>query len=243
MVKNTKDNRKKIAALALLGLSAVGLVGLSVAYFSDVINLENKNATMGTLDLVLGNASYVKHVDAKGKTVDDATAYNNVNPGDCIEANLDIENLGNKSAYVRIVANAVVAPRTGLELPVDENGKLSEITFDFGTSTTAFNVKSYELNEDGEIEVTYISDPFIINGTGDYKETETEGTDGYAQPIKICLEKTAKNAYQGISILGNIRIEGIQYRNNETGFGDGTGLFVLEENWGYKYAGQVPVQP
>lgn len=180
-----RKHRKGIIGLAAMAVAGALVVGLGYAYFSDSIDFGG-SATAGTLDLT---GSYtVVHENAAGvdqKDVDaDDNSVANFNPGDELVITVNLDNAGNKSAWVE----------TSLEV----TGALEDGNY---LTTTVANAAM-----DGGTA--------ILNGTGANAETETGGADSLQQVYTITFDADAGNAAQGEDVAVDVTAKALQYRNN-----------------------------
>jgi hypothetical protein len=240
MAKNN-NNKKKALAASLLALSVVGIAGLSVAYFSDMVS-ESGIAHMGTLDLVSCDEKDeigLAHYSMNDTPVEGDLAFNNVNPGDYITYSSCITNAGNKSAWVSPELTITVGEdRNNLTLTEEEilnKVQISSVSL-FGSAkyfsladlsanpalAGAINVDLSAYATDGIVKVSGINTSYVLQGQGAYAEKE-EAKDGDtffivdtigANDLKIKLSEEAGNDFQDRNVTFDIALKAIQYRNH-----------------------------
>ncbi|MGI5901715.1 MAG: TasA family protein [Desulfitobacteriia bacterium] len=193
-----KSKSKVLISLLIIGLAAILIGGATSAWFTDEAEVGDVQFKAGTLAINVDENANVYAM--KDRHLD------NVNPGDCANIVLNIENVGTKKAFIRAEMTAIwegclnndnvkilPAPNTGWKRA--DNGANGVLRFYY----------------DGEVPGTY----------GDKEPT--------AVPLELVVvfdgEKTT-NAYQGkMFTLGNIKVSAIQVTNG-----------ALEEVWGDDWA-------
>ena len=206
--KEEKENRKSLPiVLFALGFLVIG--GVSLAFFSDIL-LGEADVTAGSLDLqpaTEGQDPIQFFLNGSSTAMTDPSIAN-FNPGDCVLVKGNAKNDGNKSAWVRSTIkldgiNGTTFTNDAVKIAVG-NHTLDET----GVTWTSINSMS-----DG-ISTT----PVILNGTGTAAETETGGLSAYnADAFTICFDPEATNEQQLKTADFDVRIEAVQYRNNNTG--------------------------
>ncbi|MDR1970273.1 MAG: M73 family metallopeptidase [Candidatus Nomurabacteria bacterium] len=199
-----KRNKKALFAFIALFASAAIIIGSAFAFFSDYIT-GNGTVTAGTLHIT-GTPTY----KLNGTVVPSGT-INNFNPGDVIFAGMEVNNVGNKSAWLQTILdlgtlNAGIADYIHVCA-----GELTYITCDDDDNPyltpSGGKITTVDFNNDSKND--------IINGTGTGKEEETNGLTG---PINIGytikFDEEALNSAQGKSVNFTLRINAMQYRNN-----------------------------
>jgi hypothetical protein len=214
ITKNNKTemkSKKKLISGALLAVSAVAVCGLSIAYFSDVINVQG-DAKIGTLDLVwcensAGNfAGELTHYYADGTVAPGDLALNNVNPGDYIKLDACVTNGGNKSAWVKPTISADFG--TGLTLnelfqyveakTPDMSSRLpfgqfmSQIAHASGNATLTQNVDNLVTLSNPNVNVGV--QRFAIMGLKSALEVAGLGTLTYTSPSPVLSGPTVINS-------------------------------------------------
>ncbi len=201
MTKEEDKNSKKklLVPILMFALSFCAIIGVSLAFFSDIIEGEAK-VTAGTLDITGNIKMYVN-----GSTTA-VTEVENFNPGDVVVVKPEgtgITNVGNKSAWIRTTIEDIT---TGT-------------TFSSGVITIAEGEHTAAEMEAGT-GITLATLPYtqtpakIINGTGTAAETETGGLSAYTDAFTIYFDKDAGNDEQGKVATFKFTIQAMQYRNN-----------------------------
>ena len=249
----TKDNKKKALAIGLLALSAIGIVGFSVAYFTDILDLSGEG-TMGSLRIEAasnpvhywtGN-DLASHPD--GIPVEKDLNMKNINHGDRIVlSTTGLRNLGSKSAWIR----TSLAIRAQFTLDGDTEVALQDYIEVYAGNVSyaekddltplALEVVQLGANPDDYaswyIVATPTGEACILNGEGDFPEKDSnEYTDCNAigSALTIFVSDDLRNFAQGLPINFIQRVEAIQYRNNPDGFanvGTGAGQIILEKSY------------
>jgi|GEM_PF-6155678 len=138
-----------------------------------------------------------------------------LNPGDILEISFDLENQGNKSAWLRHLVNLTIVLDEGT---VGATGGAFEL---HARGTDRDNIRYTGVGRATPLEVAtifgfeYISDTIIINGSGDNAEIEGQG-EGPELTIGfyIYFVPTAGMEYQNVSITFGMTTQAMQYRNN-----------------------------
>ena len=237
MVKQRKDKRSHKAVFGFVALFAAVavIVGVGYAYFSDVITT-NGTATAGTLDI-----QGTVQLQQNGNNV---STIDNLNPGDVIALNINGQNNGTKSAWVRETL-AVTSITSTANTAVTSNGTNS-------TTAQAANASQGQLTNwlwyctTTTDQATLISDSVAgsmpsdctkITATGPVASTtpvivsgskEPDGTSNVlpASGGVIFFDATAPNAAQNGNVAFTLTIQALQHRNlgGATGGSDGQAL-------------------
>ncbi|MCL2355448.1 MAG: hypothetical protein FWC68_06315 [Oscillospiraceae bacterium] len=239
MKQTTERKGKKRLALLLLLIAFIIILGATVAFFSDFITAQI-TATAGTLRLEGGEITGNQHFQRPGveggpfinhsyAIVDGLIA--NLNPGDIIELNTGVQNVGNKSAWVRNIVNLTIGTNHANVVPEAE-GRFELFQFPATTSTadalTAIRTRvltnriAVSGTTGGFPGTGQIGTPIIMNGTGTAAEEE-EGGLAPNQSMRLFLyfvptvgTDVDSNRFQGSEIALTIRTEAMQFRNNPT---------------------------
>ena len=218
-----RNNKKVVTALVVSVVALAVLISSSVALFTDAKEA-SLSGKAGTVKIALvDNSTKFTH---KYKN---ATAPNNINPGDNDPKNPDdanpgtdhiiefeVRNQGNKSVATRhmivITASKVVDGTTVVMDPTMffladlSSGKPSKI-----------EPKPENIIKDGSgkpIAVKYEFYPSdIFNGVGTNAEIETGGITNKAYQYHFAMDRNADNTYQGVDVKIDIIVEAMQYRN------------------------------
>ena len=207
---------KKLMALVLALATVLALAVGTFAFFTDRVQAKAE-ATAGTLKLALTDI-------ATGAN------HNGIKPGTGCTVNFTLSNEGNKSADVKEVLVlqsdvAMTAANTEFDLY-----KASDITLDAATGKYTVNaganpVAVREVSLDRK-SITYTIPEFILNGTGDDAETETNVTSNAKSSAYVLVFKnTAGNAFQNITVTLDYIAQAKQHRNTD----DNTWDTVLSE--------------
>jgi hypothetical protein len=224
--KEKKEDKKALLGLLFLGISAIAVIGTSLAFFADYIN-GGATAKIGTFDLEIksGTKTVKKYYNINGtETADtfaDGDPINNLNPGDIIEIAFTAENKGNKSAWVREKVAVATTLRSGIttisagsiKVYSDVSGTLT--IADIRSGNAASIAKLIDTSDaSGNIAETSISaTPKIISGVG--ANAEADGTSETTNvKYYIYLTPNASNDFQKATVNLTFKLEGVQYRNN-----------------------------
>ena len=222
-----KEKRLWILGLLLLTLSVGTIVGVSLAYFSDVIT-GGGQAVIGTLDLNATKSARRHYLKADGSMGADNLSFDtngvlipvaNLNPGDIIEISLEISNVGTKSAWVRDQYSLGIKDRnnadfTGLGMFVFYKSTSAIDLTDIrnGTALNPINASATGISQ-------VYTQPVIYNGGSGTAADENDGgidTATNPQTVRYYLyfKEEATNEYQNATLDLSLRTEAVQYRNN-----------------------------
>jgi hypothetical protein len=202
--KEKCKSKKALFAFIALFASAAIIIGSAFAFFSDYIT-GSGNVTAGTLD-ISGTYAYKQN----GTTVSPPVA--NFNPGDVITASVDVNNAGNKSAWLQYVLDlGTLDPGSANYIKVCA-GELTYSACDGSTNPylTLAGGKITTQDANGTIGND------IIDGTGAGAEVETSGdhATSHAAAYTIKFLDTAPNSAQGKSVNFMFTVNAMQFRNN-----------------------------
>lgn len=196
---------KKIMALVLAIATVAALAVGTFAFFTDRIQAQ-ATATAGTLELALTDIRTGDNTKMK--------------PGAGCTVDFTLSNLGNKSADVKevLVLRSPVAMTAGAEefdlylasdVTLAADGK---VTVKDGKSPVAARAVSTDRKS-----ITYTIPEFILNGTGDDAETETNVTSNAKSSTYVLVFKgTAGNTFQGITVTLDYMAQAKQHRNTNS---------------------------
>jgi len=231
MKRTERKNKKTLLALLVLLVAIAIIIGSSLAFFTDIIS-SNIQGTAGTLGIEMGTITktqyYSKMVSGTPTAYGTALAADNLNPGDYILLDFEVESLGTKSAWVRANVGAITGK------PSDDNKNTpptsGEITAAFklfaipdlsvaigGTTYASVDayLKAVALGATGTVEalVPVSSGPAAADVISGSEEADGTGTTKQMQYV-LYFDKTVGNNFQGLEIEFKIDVEAMQYRNN-----------------------------
>jgi hypothetical protein len=224
--------RKKVLLIFLCLILSLGmLIGLMLAFFSDVVSGDT-TVTAGTLDLAKGTV-VIKQNGADIKTVGNLNEIvENFNPGDVVTVTVPVANEGSKSAWIRgkfSISGTAATEAGGNDLPVYIfEGALTQAqaeTAVAGGATSALTV-----THSGGTYSFADSTPDVIDGKAGLKDVEVEKTvsAGGTVPDGTTIHSSAScnvaytlyfkpgsgNRWQDKALKLSYAVEAIQYRNN-----------------------------
>lgn len=235
--------RKGIIGLLSIVVAALMMVGAGFAFFSDSIT-GNGGGTAGTLDLT-GNLA-LSHTNGEspdtfvttGITTDGSgnQSVANINPGDVVKLDGTLTNAGNKSAWIRTnitpgatAAGADIAGNlyvySGESVPSQADLMAASQSANPGSALQ--NLDGYQGTVASLTSSGYNSATQVINGTGANAETEAAaslptgvtltGTTGqYSANVEVYFDSNSPNADQNQSYSLNVKVQALQYRNNNS---------------------------
>ncbi|MCL2354558.1 MAG: BspA family leucine-rich repeat surface protein [Oscillospiraceae bacterium] len=213
--KGKKSDKNKLAILVLLFACLLAIVGI-LAVFSDFA-LGQLFGTAGTLDIVGEPLQITRHhMVGTNEFQETGEDVSHLNPGDILEITFDLENEGNKSAWLRhlitldIILDGGTAGATGGAFELHAHGT------DRNTIRYAGAGRATPLEIATIFGFEHTSDTIIINGSGANAEIEVQG-EGPELVIGfyIYFKPTAGMEYQNASIALEILTQAMQYRNNQ----------------------------
>jgi len=197
-----KKKRKAIAIVLCLILAVTLVIGSLFAYFSDVLT-GDQSMEAGTLELEGGAVFYINE-STTAATDEDLEC---INPGDQIRVEIEVENVGSKSAWLQgsfeMSAEDMDGAKLGAAFKVFEGAGL--LGDELLSESDAGNI---HFEDEGDA---------IINGTIE-KET-ADGAIGDTETtmiFTIYFLPTAGNEYQAAKIDIDYAVKALQYRNNPT---------------------------
>jgi len=133
----------------------------------------------------------------------------NLNPGDCYQKVIYVENTGSKSAYIRILAESVWTPRLGV--PASE---LSDDVIGYGINGPYWDWQGY-----GWWGHWVFVDGWELHDDGYFYYTKVVPAGGHTAPLlkcnRICFNgEMMGNEYQGAQLDITINAEAIQGTHN-----------------------------
>lgn len=182
--------RKNVqVTLLVLSLAALLIVGGTMAWFTASADPVVNKFTAGTVKIVLHDE------DGKGEEFE---AIENVNPGDCFDKVVYVENTGSKKAYVRVQLVPNWEGMEGVTLTEDQD---------------LYDNVEYEIGSDwvkGEGNWYYYKD--ILAGVDADEDGEPIITTNLIE--KVCFDgKLTGNAYQGKVFKLEVNAEAVQASN------------------------------
>ena len=209
-----KDNNRKKPVLILLGLLlAIGIIiGSLFAFFSDVVT-GDETFTAGTLALV-DDASFFLNGSSTPATAEELA---NLNPGDEVTVEINIENVGTKSAWLQGAITLSGSDGAGTALTTAQFNSVFDV-FE-GTDTSEATGTRLVGVDNGSTLVFADAVDRVIDGT---VETETGDPSIYIEDTEttyvftLVFSTSAGNFWQRASIGIGYEVSALQYRNNPT---------------------------
>jgi len=213
MVHEREDNsKKKYVVILLCLLLAIGIViGSLFAFFSDVVT-GNQDLTAGTLALV-DDASFFINGSATPATAEQLAC---INPGDTVKVEIDIENVGSKSAWLK--SALVLSGVNGAGGAITPTQLSSVFTVYEGTNTSGTPLTG----TNGTNNITFAdAGNKVIDGTYEKETTPVPGVTLLGRTdttyvFTIVFSSAADNFWQSASIGIGYEVSALQYRNNPT---------------------------
>ena len=228
--QTTKRNNTTKLALLLLLIAFIVILGASLAFFSDIIT-GGITGTTGTLDIrqvgTTGMTRWWTRAATPGGAVTEhssthTTTIGNLNPGDIVELGFVVENVGNKSAWLRDQVVFTMMENHMGEVPPAGQFSLFPAGTDSADIRSGAAVPLTVITDTdivtGYVTLTTTTTPIIINGTGANAEEEAEATAGptFSRGVVLYFHPTATNVFQDTDISLEIMTQAMQFRNNPT---------------------------
>lgn len=215
MQANIKNRNRVTKALAIGCVAALAVS--SLALFTDRAT-GTGSATAGTLELALDEIVETSGNTQNWSTV--AAASTDVKPGDYIDVNYKLTNVGNKSADVKEqikLTSSVAMDANDMEFAIYKLADLEKN--DYGRwvpKTGKTPVVTPTLSADG-LTAIYELPQFILNGDVNdaVREIETNGEDAHVTDYVILFNQTADNEFMGAKLKMDYIAQAKQHRNTE----------------------------
>ena len=242
-----KKNKKLLSTLSIVCAFAI-IFGGVFAFFSDSALL-NESAKVGKVDIdVEGGLFHSNALNNLNPGDNDPDVPTDYRPGTDHELSLEIDNLGNKSVVYRTVVEVSATKKDGTAFTAEELRAI--ILSEKQNVTAATNQNTIASNDAGKqnditrLDSTGYNDgkliyivggttndgmTYVLNGTGDDAETETNvTTSSTVQTFDVGLDKDlASDAFEGATITFNVIVQAMQYRNT----GDGEWNNIFEQSY------------
>ena len=242
-----KKNKKLLSTLSIVCAFAI-IFGGVFAFFSDSALL-NESAKVGKVDIdVEGGLFHSNALNNLNPGDNDPDVPTDYRPGTDHELSFEIDNLGNKSVVYRTVVEVSATKKDGTAFTAEELRAiiLSEKQ-NVTAATTQNTIASNDVGKQNDItrldstgyndgKLIYIVGgttndgvTYVLNGTGDDAETETNvTTSSTVQTFDVGLDKDlASDAFEGATITFNVIVQAMQYRNT----GDGEWNNIFEQSY------------
>ena len=202
-MKKEKNNKKKsLLALLLLVGSAAIIFGTVYAFFSDVIEGEEKTATAGTLTISATEGTITQN----GGTYDE----DNINPGDFIVIPVTVTATGTKSAWARATIEINDDEFTAGAIKVFD-GNVNAANLGTATLATETSLNSGVYATSTQILAGSVENDLALEAAITAPKTSATTMVVY---YTVYFDKAAGNANQGKILKFTINGEALQYRNN-----------------------------
>ena len=182
-------NKKRMATLGLAAVATVGVLGGTLAYFTDY---DSKDLTVkpGTLQMEIADA-----------TTDLTNGLTIINPGDSNPLNFTVNNTGEKSMDIKAVMT-VKAPQA-----------FNEDDHEFKITTPEGQELNGELSKDKQT-ITYTIDDVALAGSIEKDESLDGSTKtSHKYDYKFAMDEDAKNSWQNATSDVKIEVFAKQHRN------------------------------
>lgn len=198
--------KKRLTTVLVAATCVVAMTG-AYAWFTDRVQAD-ATATAGTLELKLENFA--------------AANAENIKPGAGPTITYDLSNIGNKSADIREYFIVDTGDKTMTE-SIFEMYPSSVVTFNaYGIAEVADADKSKALigtlNPSDNTQVIFEVPEYIMNGSGENRETEIAGTgetvvDSTAGSYVLVLKGSVDNTFGGTEVTMFYEAQAKQHRN------------------------------
>lgn len=182
-------NKKRMATLGLAAVATVGVLGGTLAYFTDY---DSKDLTVkpGTLQMEIADA-----------TTDLTNGLTIINPGDSNPLTFTVNNTGEKSMDIKAVMT-VKAPQA-----------FNEDDHEFKITTPEGVELNGELSKDKQT-ITYTIDDVALAGSIEKDESLDGSTKtSHKYDYKFAMDEDAKNSWQNATSDVKIEVFAKQHRN------------------------------
>lgn len=216
---NPDKNKKKLTfSIAVLLLSSVALIGITIAFFTDTVSKPTASSTAGTVKIAFSDTNPINLINPNGN-------IDNFNPGDGRLINVGVNNTGNKSVDVKetlvltptsasstfLDPNAVAGTPMGWAIYNASDCKQDSTTQNWTPNTGAQPVVAPTVANG---KITYVLPDAVLNGTGSNAETETGVTITTTNGQFVLYMLTASdNRYQGATLSLDVKAQAKQHRN------------------------------
>ncbi len=193
-------NKKVITGLLVIGLAVVAIAGGTLAWFTWQVNVDDNVFTAGTVK-----------IEASEKVTAGDVVVGNWNPGDCVDKEFTIENIGSKKVKIRGVINTQWYEEVGGDWEEWEPDGDDAATVALKELTPA---QDWTLGEDG---YWY----YNLDLAGTYGAGEPVEFDSAKLTLRVCLNGAlADNQYQGKKFILSATFQAIQASHESV---DGSG--------------------
>ena len=222
--------KSKKGIIALLLVAIIGVVGLTIAYFTNTANIENEFRT-----------------NSYGTTVvEEFVSPDNWTPGTTTEKTLVVTNSGNVDEAMRVEVTESWTSKNGDPLPLKQNGNdvaiINWANTDDWTPVTENNKNYYYYNyklAPTEVTSTLLEsvtfNPLITNDSN-CQTTEANGT------TTITCNPT-ENGYDGATYRLTFKVETVQYDKYKEAWGTSFDIAAEKPHPGTQYLAENATKP
>ena len=204
-------DKKKVTLLVILIISIIGVIGFTIAYFSNNYTFDN----------LFTSAIY------QTQTTETFTSPDNWMPGDTTPKTVSVKNTGNIEASVRVCPTESWTSSNNTNLPLEQNGERVAIINLANTDKWTKQGSCYYYNEDLEPNETTVS--FIESVTFNPNveiDLNCTTTTNNGSKTKTCSSKG--NDYDNATYTLNLRVETVQADMKDEIWGtDGDTLYAI----------------
>ena len=210
-------NRKSVVALLLVAI--IGIVGLTVAYFSNSTSITNEFET----------SEYGTDV------IETFTSPTGWQPGDETPKVLTVKNTGEVDEAVRIKVEEKWVNKNGQQLPLTQDGNVAaQVHYINSSDWTRVDVDNedyyyyyynYKLAPDEE--TSELLDKVTFNSLINASTTCTDSTGANGETIRSC--QSNGNGYDGATYTLKFTIETVQYNKYQETWNTGSTITLLNE--------------